>query len=197
MRLDPIWVYIVIFLAAYIENLFPPSPSDVVVVFGGALAAVGHGKFPLSLLAATAGSTLGFLTMYAVGKWFGRRIIEAHRLKFIPLDNIHVVEAWFAKYGYWIIVANRFLAGTRAIVSFFAGISELRLGLTTLLSCLSSLAWYSILIYAGYALGHHWEKMLLYLTTYSQIITGIIILIVVALVARYFIIRGGKREKND
>jgi membrane protein DedA with SNARE-associated domain len=195
-HLDPAWVYFVIFVAAYIENLFPPSPSDVIVVFGGALAAVGHGTFLLALLAGTIGSTAGFVTMYGIGRWFGRRIIEANKLRFIPIESVHTVEAWFAKYGYWIIVINRFLAGTRAVVSFFAGISELHPGRTILLSFISSMAWYSLLIYGGYSLGRHWEKVILYLTTYSQITTGVVILVVIVLVGRYLIIKGNKGSKD-
>ena len=196
-HLDPFWVYVVIFFAAYIENLFPPSPSDVIVVFGGALAAMGRGTVLLAVLSGTTGSTLGFLTMYGIGRWFGRRIIEANKLKFVPLEGVHTVEAWFARYGYWLIVINRFLAGTRAVVSFFAGMSELRVGRTLALSFVSSLVWYSLLIYGGYSLGRHWEKVMLYLTTYSQVTTGIIILTVVVFVARYLIVKGGKEKKND
>ena len=190
--LDPLWIYTVIFLIAYIENIFPPSPSDIIVVFGGALAAMGRGTFYMALLAGTIGSTLGFVTMYGIGKWFGRRIIETGKLKFIPIENVHKMEAWFAKYGYWIIVVNRFLAGTRAIVSFFAGLSELHLVRTALLSFMSSLAWYALLIYAGYSLGQHWETVVFYLSTYSQVTTGIIIVAAIILVVRYFI-----RKNND
>ena len=195
-NLDPVWVYTIIFLIAYIENVFPPSPSDVVVVFGGALAAMQHGSFMAALLAGTFGSTLGFMTMYGVGKWFGRRIIETGKLKFIPIENIHRLESWFAKYGYWIIVANRFLAGTRALVSFFAGLSELNLLRTTLLSFISSLVWYSILVYGGYSLGPHWEKIGLYLSTYSEIVTGIIVFVVIAFAVKYLISKNNVKENN-
>ncbi len=194
--LDPLWIYAVIFLIAYIENIFPPSPSDIIIVFGGALAAIGRGTFYMALLAGTLGSTLGFMTMYWIGIWFGKRIIEAGRIKFIPLDNVHKLEGWFSRFGYWIIVVNRFLAGTRAVVSFFAGISRLDLFRTVVLSFVSSLAWYSLLIYAGYTLGRHWERFMLYLTTYSQIVTGFILVVLVIILVRYLMRRNGNRKSN-
>jgi membrane protein DedA with SNARE-associated domain len=95
--LDPAWIYAVIFLMAYIENIFPPSPSDAVVVFGGALAAMEKGHFILALLAGTVGSTLGFMTMYGIGRWFGKRVIETGKIKFIKLDTLHRMEHWFQK----------------------------------------------------------------------------------------------------
>jgi membrane protein DedA with SNARE-associated domain len=194
--LDPFLIYAIIFFISYIENIFPPSPSDVVVVFGGALAAMGQGSFVAALFASTFGSTLGFMTMYAIGKWFGNRILEAGKIKFIPVESVKKVEGWFQRYGYWIIIVNRFLAGTRAVVSFFAGISELNLGKTTLLSFMSSLAWYGILVYAGYSLGRNWEKIGWYLSTYSQIVTGIVIVVVLILIARYLFKRNSSNSSN-
>ncbi len=98
-KLDPLWIYVVIFSISFIENVFPPSPSDVVVVFGGALAALGRGNFFIALICGVAGSTLGFMVVYAVGRWFGTRIIEAGRLPFISITLIHKAERWFAQYG--------------------------------------------------------------------------------------------------
>ena len=37
----PFWIYLTIFFFAFIENLFPPSPSDIVVVIGGSLVGTG------------------------------------------------------------------------------------------------------------------------------------------------------------
>lgn len=192
-HLDPVWVYCIIFFFAYIENLFPPSPSDSIIVIGGALSALDKGNFAIALAGATLGSTLGFMTMYSAGKWFGNSIIEKRKIKFISLEGIHKIESWFAKYGYWLIVANRFLSGTRAIISLFAGISNLDLTKTTALSFVSSLLWNGILVYAGYSLGRHWEEIGSYLTAYSEIVTGIIILLVLIFFVRYMI----KRRKTN
>jgi len=179
--LDPAWMYATIFLITYIENIFPPSPSDVIVVFGGAMAAMEKGNFVIALAAGTLGSTFGFMTMYAAGKWFGAKVLERGKIKFIKLDVLHRLEKWFLKYGYWIIVANRFLSGTRAVVSFFAGISALNFTTTLLLSFISSLVWYGILVYAGYSLGSNWEAVGSYLKSYTEIISSILILALILL----------------
>ena len=193
-QLDPLWIYLTICVVAYIENLFPPAPSDMLVIFGGALSAMGKGHFLLAILAGTIGGTLGFVTMFWIGRWFGRRILEEGKIKFIKLDTLHVVENWFRHYGFWVIVGNRFLTGTRAVVSFFAGISELNFPGTTILSFVSSLLWYSILVYLGNSLGNNWEKIGEYLATYSYAITGFILLIAVVIVVSILVNR--KRNKN-
>ena len=173
--LSPTLIYCCLFAIAYIENVFPPSPSDVIVVFGGYLVGLGTIDFTLALVLTTIGSITGFMTMYKVGDWFGEAIIEKKRFTFLPLESIHKVEEWFRKYGYWIIVANRFMSGTRAVVSFFAGLSKLRLVRTTVLCGISALVWNWLMLFAGALLGKNWNSIALYLSTYSQIITGVII----------------------
>ena len=88
---DALWIYVVLFGIAYLENIFPPSPSDLLIVFGGSLVGMGKLSFLGALLSATAGSTLGFITMYIIGGWFGLAIIEKKRIGFLPLDAIHNV----------------------------------------------------------------------------------------------------------
>lgn len=182
---SPLWVYITLFLVAFFENLFPPFPSDIVIVFAASLIPHGTIQFIPAMLSAVLGGTAGFMTMYGIGIWFGHRIIERGKIKFIPLDNIHKVEAWFRRFGYWLIVANRFLSGTRAIVSFFAGISELKLLETSLLSFFSSLLWNSILIYGGMELGQNWHTIADYVKSYSYFITIAIGTIVIYYSVRY------------
>jgi len=192
---DPIWIYATIFFVAYIENIFPPAPSDILVVFGGALAAMEKGNFLIAFFAGSVGGTLGFITMFAVGKWFGRKIIETGKIKFIKLDDLHNLEKWFVKWGFWIIVGNRFLSGTRAIVSFFAGMSELDFKKTAILSFISSSIWYAILVYAGYSLGHHWEKVNEYLRSYSYAVMILFIVAILFGVARYIYRRSRGRNR--
>ena len=184
--LNPIWIYCVAGAIAYIENVFPPLPSDVILVAAGSIAGVGRVDFALLIILSTIGSALGFLTMYKVGDWFGVRILEAGKFKYIPLEKVHKVESWFKKYGYWIVIANRFLAGTRAVISFFTGMSELSLWRTTVLASLSSLFWNFILLYAGRELGKNWRAISCYLETYGKIVTIIFIIIAGVWICRFY-----------
>jgi len=190
----PLWVYCAIFIIAYIENIFPPSPSDVLIVAGGYLVGIGHIGFWETLLIATAGSTIGFMTMYKIGDWFGVKIIETGRMKFLPLDSIHKVEAWFRRYGYWLIIINRFLSGTRAIVGFFAGMSEVKFWPTVILCFFSALLWNGLLIYAGMLLGENWDSIGLYLSAYSQIV---IIILVTSILISIIIWYHRKEDANE
>jgi membrane protein DedA with SNARE-associated domain len=192
--LSPALVLATVFLIAFIENIFPPSPSDVIIVFGGSLVGIGRVGFAETLLWATLGSTLGFMVMYKIGDWFGVKILEKGKIKFIPPEAVKKVDEWFRKYGYWIIIGNRFLAGTRAVVSFFAGMAELNLLRTTILCFVSALVWNAILITGGYYLGNNWERIGFYLSTYSQIVTAVIVVAALVLLARYFYMKNNGRK---
>jgi membrane protein DedA with SNARE-associated domain len=183
---SPIWIYITLFLFAFIENVFPPSPSDLVIVIGGTLVGTGDLNFILSLIFATLGSITGFMLMFYIGSTVDKKVIHSGRFRFIPINSIEKVEIWFRKYGYMVIVANRFMPGTRAVISFFAGISNLESKKTTLLCFISALAWNIIMLYLGFIFGDNVAKVDEYLTTYSNIVIVITILIILFFVVRFF-----------
>lgn len=185
--LDPLLILFLLFSVAFIENIFPPAPSDVMIVLGGALVGLGHIGFVQTLLFATAGSITGFMLMYKIGDWFGDHILERGKISFIKLSTVHKVEEWFRKHGYWVIVVNRFLAGTRAVVSFFAGMSEMKFSITVALCAVSALTWNTILVSGGYLLGHNWQQIEGYLGTYSRIVTVIVVLVAIGFTIRYFV----------
>jgi membrane protein DedA with SNARE-associated domain len=185
-QLPPLGVLALVFVIAYIENVFPPSPSDVLLVFAGTLAGVGTvGFFPM-LICSTLGSTLGFMTAYLAGRYFERHIVEGRFGRFLPVNAIHQVERMFQRFGYSVIVANRFLSGTRAVVSFAAGMSQLNLVATTLLSAVSAMAWNAILLLLGKSFGNNWRKVADYLMLYSKIVTVVITIGVVIFAWRYW-----------
>lgn len=175
----PPWgVLLLMFLIAYIENIFPPAPSDMLLVFAGTMIGFGAVDFSQALAAATIGSTTGFMTAYLLGRYFEGHIVEGRVGRYLPTGAIQKVEGLFRRFGYGVIVANRFLAGTRAIVSFFAGMSRMSLAKTTILSALSAAAWNTLLLMLGEIFASNWQKVASYLQLYSVVVTGIVALVV-------------------
>lgn len=170
-----------VFFFAFIENLFPPSPSDAVIIFAGTLIPLGNVHFVPLWIFATLGSVVGFLTMFAIGVSFDRKVVEAGKIMFIKYEHILTVEKWFQRWGYWLIVINRFLTGTRAVISFFAGMSLLKVRKTTILCAISAGIWNFILIYLGYAFSQNWEQMYEKLESYGYYLVATLVLIVIAI----------------
>lgn len=182
----PFWIYITLFFFAFIENVFPPSPSDVLLVVGGTLIGTGAINFILALAFATIGSITGFMLMFYIGSTVDKKVIHSGRFKYIPFNTIEKVEIWFRKYGYFVIVANRFMPGTRAVISFFAGISNLEPKKTIILCFISALLWNAILLYLGFIFGDNVEKVDEYLTTYSNIVIAVTVVVALFFIVRFF-----------
>ena len=182
----PPWgVLMLMFLIAYIENIFPPAPSDMLLVFAGTMIGFGTIDFTSALIAATLGSTVGFVSAYLLGRYFERHIIEGRVGRYLPTGSIQQVEGLFRRFGYGVIVANRFLAGTRAIVSFFAGMSRMSLPRTTVLSAVSAGAWNTLLLLLGELFASNWQRVASYLQVYSAIVTGIVVLVLAVWLWQY------------
>lgn len=185
--ISPLLILGVAFFSSFIENLFPPSPSDVVLLFLGSLISFGRVEFIPLLLVATIGSSTGFLTMFYIGKLCGEKIVDKGKLKYINIDSLNKVRNWFGKYGYWVVVANRFLSGTRAVISFFAGVSELSTIRSFLLASISALLWNVLIIYLGYTLGNNWKIAVDFLELYWKVVLLVIIIIGAIYLVYYFL----------
>jgi len=190
--LDISWIYVILFFFSFIENVFPPSPSDVIVVVGASLIASTSIGFVPVLIITSLGSALGFILMYYVGYFLSEKVLRSGKLKFVSQDALHKTDEWFSKYGYWIILTNRFLPGTRSVISFFSGVHELHVLKTFLFALISAFLWNIIIIYFGMTLGNNVELIDYYLSTYSNIGIGLTILVLLIFGIRYLL----KKKQN-
>jgi len=111
--------------------------------------------FPV-YLATVLGSTSGFGVCYWVGLKWGRRIFQNPRRKWFSQAQLEKVEAWYGRYGYWIIGLNRFLSGFRSVVALGAGIGRMQAHKVMGLAFLSCAVWNGILIFCGIQIGKQW-----------------------------------------
>jgi len=185
-KLSPLGIYLALFLFSYIENIFPPSPSDMVVVIGGTLIGTGAISLMPTLFLTTIGSVAGFMTLYYLGSKLDKKVLRTKNIKFISMNALDKVEKWFIQYGNWIIAINRFLPGTRSVVSFFAGLSEVDPRMTIILSTASALLWNSLVLALGIVFGKNVQLVDHFLNTYSNIACAITIIIVLFVIIKYF-----------
>lgn len=188
--LDPAVIYLVLFFFAFIENIFPPSPSDVVLVIGATLIANTPIGFLPILTVTSIGSAVGFIVMYFIGEFLGEKLIRKGKLKFLNQDSLNKTDVWFSKYGYKLILINRFIPGTRAVISFFCGVHRLKPAKTFFYAALSSFVWNAILISLGAFLGNNIDLIDKYLAAYSNIGLGI-----TAIVIGYVLYKFLKKKK--
>ncbi|NTW49843.1 MAG: DedA family protein, partial [Chlorobiales bacterium] len=174
--------------------------------FVGYLLALDGLSFTACITASSLGSLIGFMTNYFIGRKIGmrvyveeggtfrRRIAKAAH-KMFPPEQMDMLREKFSHYGYGIILLNRFLTGTRAIISVTAGLMHLNWFYVLIASLLSAIMWNALLIGGGYVLGDHWREIGGYISTYGTIITILVMLGLGLLVNRY--IKSRQASQNE
>ena len=176
------------------ENVFPPIPSEAVLPLAGFLVAEGTLGLPSALLMATAGSLLGALFLYALGRWGGRPVLYRwHRVLRVDERQLDRADAWFDRYGPWLVFWCRMVPLARSVISIPAGASEMPIGRFCLLTTVGSLLWNAVLIGAGVMLGRNWEAAARTVGAYSNIVVIALLLAMIALGAA-IVVRRRRRE---
>jgi len=192
-EISPAMAYLILGISAFTENVLPPIPGDTVVVLGAYLVSIGQLNFWGVYATTTIGSVIGFVTMYYIGRKFGRSFIyKKSRSKIFKEDDIRKVEIWFGKWGYWVIVANRFLSGTRSVISLFAGLFHLNALLVIALSLASALIWNGLLLFAGMLVGKNWGIISDIISQYNKVLIALTIFII-----GYFLYRKFYKNKTE
>jgi len=150
-------IYILLGISAYVENVFPPIPGDTITAFGAFLVGTQRLSFFGVYVSTTIGSLCGFMTLFWIGNTLGRKFFIEKDYRFFKAKDIIKAEDWFRKYGYYLILLNRFFPGIRSVISLAGGISRLKPIPTTLLAMASACTWNLLWILAGYFLGTNWE----------------------------------------
>lgn len=184
-ELPPLWAYGTILVIAYLENVVPPIPGDIIVVFGGYMAGLGILDPWIVILLATIGGSMGFMSMYAIGYKIGKGLMEDDRYRWIPRLRVEQVRAKLKRWGFSLIAANRFLSGLRSVISLTVGMAHMPVSKTVLWSSVSALVWCALLTWLGVFVGENWEVVNSYLRTYGIIVTIFILIIVTVQWLRY------------
>jgi membrane protein DedA with SNARE-associated domain len=184
-QISPLTAYLLLFISAFVENVFPPIPGDTVTLIGAYLVISGKLSFTGVYLSTSLGSVLGFFTMYMLGLKLGRKFLDSKLgRKVFTEAQYQKTEKWFSKYGYGIIAANRFLSGTRSVISIFAGSFHLNWIYVLGLATLSALLWNGLLIYIIYVVGLNWDVITGMISQYNKIVIALTIIIISVIFAR-------------
>jgi membrane protein DedA with SNARE-associated domain len=151
-------VYILLGVSAFVENVFPPIPGDTITAFGAFLVGARRLSFMGVYLATTSGSLLGFMCLFWIGGLLGRRFFIERDYRLFKASDIIKAEGWFKKYGYFLILLNRFFPGIRSVISVAGGVLQLRPLKVILLALVSASLWNLIWISLGYTIGANWEN---------------------------------------
>ncbi len=174
--------YIAILILIFVENIFPPIPSELVLVFGGFLTIQAGLSIPLVILFATIGATLGAAALYLLGRLLSReRIKKLFSGKFgktvhLNPEDVLKAESWFKKYEYKAVLICRCIPIVRSLISIPAGMAKMKPVPFFALTVIGTTVWNTVLVFIGALAGSAWEQSLKYIGWYSTIGVALVLL---------------------
>jgi membrane protein DedA with SNARE-associated domain len=188
--------YYGIFIAAFVETIFPPIPSEVIFPLAGFVSFKSNFNYLQTFLmsfSGALGATMGSIMIYLLSYKFGRSaIIKLGKYVFVSQKKIEKAEHWFQKYGVYAVFLGRMAPGIREIISVPAGISRMDFKKFAVFTFFGSLIWSTLLVFAGYYFGNSWDTFSTSLQRTFPVIT-LLLLLVIAIGLIYFLFK--KRKK--
>ena len=164
----------------FIENVFPPIPSELVMPLAGFNAARGDQTLWGVVAAGSIGSVAGAVFWY----WVGRRVGAARIKRFAATHGrwltltpaeIDRVTAWFDRHGQNAVLIGRLVPTVRTLISVPAGVARMPLWQFTLWSSIGTVGWTALLAVAGYLLEGQYERVQTWLDPVSiAVVVGIL-----------------------
>ena len=169
--------YIGIVALMFIENIFPPIPSELIIPLAGYLVSKGQLEFSGVIIAGTIGSVLGALPLYYAGRKFKEKRLRKLTKKYgrwlaMSEADIDRAQNWFEKYGGWTVFFCRLVPGIRSVISIPAGIHRMNVASFLLWSAAGMALWTTVLTSAGYLLKSNFEKFEQYLDPFAYVVFG-------------------------
>jgi len=174
----PFWVYLVIFLACFVENLFPPFPGDSFILVGGGLVAVGRLSILPLFVVIVVGGMSSVMLLYYFGRRYGRDYFVRKDYRFISAADIYRMESRFSRWGGLILVFSRFVVGARAALALVAGMGKYPPMRTFVFSTISYFLFASLLLYIGFVLVENIDAIGRIVRTYNIVIWPVLIALV-------------------
>ena len=190
-----------IVLLMFLENVFPPIPSELIMPLGGFATARGELNFFGVVAAGTAGSVLGALPFYYLG-----RVVDEERLKgwanrcgrwlTVSGEDIARADDWFDRHGGTAVFLCRLVPGIRSLISIPAGMSGMSMIPFLLYTTLDTGLWAAALAYAGRLLGKNYDRVQNYVGPAAYVVLGLLAVAVVGWVVYRKRRAGGRGEAS-
>jgi membrane protein DedA with SNARE-associated domain len=187
-------------LVMFLENVFPPIPSEIVLPLAGWLTLEEAGK-QFTLLGVTIvgaiGSVAGAFFFYGLGRWFDEKRVRYLLRRFgkwflLSEADLDVALTWFSKYGEYVIFFGRMVPLVRSLISVPAGLARMNLVAFSLYTAVGTAIWSFLLAFAGRMLGAQWAIVADFIDRYENVV-----IVVCVAVFLYFVYARGRKLLSE
>lgn len=189
--------YVGIAFLMFLDNIFPPIPSELIMPTAGFISSQGKLNLVLVIIAGSFGSILAACVLYALGHYLNeQRIIKwlekYGKWLFIKPDDVLKAKQSFNQHGKKIVFFGRMVPALRSIISIPAGMAGMPFSQFLLYSSLGTIIWTSLLACGGFYLGENYEILGKWISKASGVITVVLILLIAGGLYFYF-----KKKKQN
>ncbi len=168
----------------FLENVFPPIPSELVIPLAGFAASDGSMTLIGVVIAGTIGSVLGALPLYYLGRTVPRERLKRWadkrgRWLLLDGDDIDRAQDWLEDHGRSAVFLCRLVPGVRSLISIPAGSSSMHMPTFLFYTALGTALWTALLAYLGVLLGDNYEQIANVLGSVGNVVWMVIGVVVV------------------
>lgn len=184
--------YFGIALLMFLDNVFPPIPSEVIMPSAGFAASKGQLLLSGVIIAGSIGSLVAAALLYLVGRKIPNQSIfnwvdRYGKYLFIKSEDVKKALDWFEKYGHRVVFFGRMVPAVRSVISIPAGMSHMPFWKFMLYSSVGTIIWTTFLACVGYYFGNNIELMQ---QIFSRV--GYVIITIVLILVAYFFYKKSK-----
>lgn len=173
--------YLGIAFLMFLDNIFPPIPSEIIMPSAGYTASKGELTLIGVIIAGSIGSIAAAMLLY----WVGRKVPQPQLFKFIErygkyiriqVTDLEKALNWFNKHGHRIVFFGRMIPAVRSLISIPAGMSRMPFVKFMIYSSAGTVLWTSFLAYLGYHFSENQALMSAIMQRMSYFILAVVII---------------------
>lgn len=189
--------YLGIALLMFLDNVFPPIPSEIIMPSAGFTASQGQLLLSGVIVAGCIGSLIAAAVLYGIGRLLPQEhlfswVDRYGKYLFIKHQDVQTALDWFEKYGHRIVFFGRMIPAVRSLISIPAGMSRMPFWKFMLYSGLGTIIWTTFLACVGFYFGNNPELMHL---IFSRV--GYVIFVIVLIIVLWFGYKKWHKKKLD
>ena len=165
----------------FLETIFPPIPSEVIMPVAGMAAAQGKMSFAWVVASGTSGAMLGNIVWYLAARALGVQRLEPIIRRYgrwitMTWSEVERAQIWFRRNGVFFVFLGRLLPTVRSLVSIPAGLLKMRFKTFFIASTVGTAGWTALLASAGYKLRENFTEIDQYIGTASNAIIAVLVI---------------------
>jgi Uncharacterized membrane-associated protein len=197
----PVWgIMLFSFLSACIQQVFPPYPSDLLLLLLGGLAVAGVIAGPAAIIPYIAGTILSSLFVFYFSRRAGRPVLKNRYVtRIFSRRSQRRAYVYMRKYGAPALAVCKFLPGVNTVCLVIAGVMGLRGAAPIIAISIAGIAENMLFFSAGMLIGDSLPDLYRFLKQFSVaavlVAAAIIALVLVFLFRKRIFQKSGKAAR--